>query len=117
MRTIESDTAIPGTRGRRLLGNTYDYERDRPGFLSECQRKYGDVFRFERNVIVVTDPELVHKVLAGTNTTFSHPSRLDESSDHTARQMAEWMRARGRSGRALGLSMLTAHAARLDRAF
>src|SRR5262245_33073972 len=59
-----------GPRGRRLVGNRYDYERDRIGFLQRCQRDYGDVFSFSARTSVVADPILVHEILARTNTDF-----------------------------------------------
>jgi unspecific monooxygenase len=60
----------PGPPGRFLLGNTWDYERDRIGFLRDCQRRYGDVFSFNRTTMVLLDPELVHELFARTNTDF-----------------------------------------------
>jgi hypothetical protein len=52
-------------------GNTYDYARDRIGFLRDCQRRYGDVFRYGPQLVVVSDPTLALTVLTHTGQEFA----------------------------------------------
>lgn len=68
--TASAHRRPPGPPGRFLVGNTWDYERDRIGFLQDCQRRYGDVFSFSPTTTVLLDPELVHELFARTNTDF-----------------------------------------------
>ncbi|MET8800709.1 cytochrome P450 [Nocardia sp. NPDC004568] len=58
------------------LRNRLAYERDRIGFLRECQREHGDVFRFSDAATVVLDPELIHELFVGTNNEFGIEGRL-----------------------------------------
>ncbi len=43
----------PGPKGRLLVGNTVEYDRDRMGFLRRASAEYGDVFSFDNRTIVV----------------------------------------------------------------
>ncbi|TWV57404.1 cytochrome P450 [Streptomyces misionensis] len=107
---------IPGPSGRFLVGNTWDYERDRDGFLEACRRRYGDVFRFGQHTIVVSDPELIQQVLAETNSTYILAAKPDQDRDTAVHDTASWMQGRHRIGRGLGQALLAAHAQRLDQA-
>lgn len=98
------------------MGNTWDYERDRDGFLRDCQKRYGDVFRFGARTIVVCDPELIQHVLSETNTTYILAMKPDQDRDSAVHDATSWMQGRRRVGRGLGQTLLAAHAQRLDRA-
>jgi hypothetical protein len=57
--------ALPGPRGRFLLGSMREFNHDILNFLSE-QRRYGDITQFRFGpfpVIVVNSPEYAHDVL------------------------------------------------------
>ncbi|WP_280274325.1 cytochrome P450 [Nocardia wallacei] len=82
---------MPATLRHRLA-----YERDRIGFLRECQHRYGDVFRFSDTATVVLDPGLVHELFVRTNNEFGieghllgpPPSRVDTTGRMSARKRA-----------------------------
>ncbi|EME55846.1 cytochrome P450 [Amycolatopsis decaplanina] len=99
------------------MGNHYDYERDRPGFLRDCQRRYGDVFRFGPNAVVLADPELIHQILSDTGTAFTMATRPGQDVTELIEDEHIWMQARRRSAQSLGRRVLSAHGARLRRTF
>ncbi|MFC6882318.1 MULTISPECIES: cytochrome P450 [Actinomadura] len=71
------------------------YEADPIGFLTECQREYGDLFRFDTGVVVAGDPELIQRVLARTNRdSVPNANPLDGGRFPTPEQTRRWMRAR-----------------------
>lgn len=93
----------PGPKGRWLVGNGYDYDQDRVGFLRYCQAEYGDVFSFSPSTVVVCDPELIHEVLMQSNEVFLADAPLFADPDESARlerSINGWMRTRerGRQG-------------------
>ncbi|GAA3854285.1 cytochrome P450 [Saccharothrix violaceirubra] len=110
----------PGPKGRWLVGNTLDYDRDRMGFLRAGHERYGDVFSFDERTIVVRDPDLVHELLIRTNDDFSSASsavatRFEARTDaETARA---WMTARRAGWRGLNRATVIAHTARLRALF
>ncbi|MFC4909590.1 cytochrome P450 [Actinomadura gamaensis] len=86
---------IPGPRGGILGRHLTAYEADPAGFLEDCRRRYGDVFRFDTGVVVVTDPELVAEVLARTNRdSVPNANPLQGGRFPTAEQTRRWMDAR-----------------------
>ncbi|WP_158587979.1 cytochrome P450 [Actinomadura logoneensis] len=86
---------IPGPRGGILARHLTAYEADPAGFLDDCRRRYGDVFRFDTGVVVVTDPELVTEVLARTNRdSVPNANPLQGGRFPTAEQTRRWMDAR-----------------------
>lgn len=112
-------SVIPGPTGRRLLGNTYDYESDRLGFITRCQRDFGDVFRFSPMTVVVSHPDVIHDLFLRTNTDFRTEGSLF-SGDHTLRaeQTRETelnMLARRKGWRGVNKTAAAAHAARFLR--
>ncbi|GGM74458.1 cytochrome P450 [Dactylosporangium sucinum] len=104
-----------GPRGRRLVGNRYDYERDRIGFLQRCQRDYGDVFSFSARTSVVADPVLVHEILARTNTDFGIEVALfdDAEPEVNARATPTAMAGRKKSRPGVNRAAADAHSDRL----
>ncbi|WP_280255233.1 cytochrome P450 [Nocardia wallacei] len=58
------------------LRNRLAYERDRIGFLRQCQHEHGDVFRFSDTATVVLDPTLIHELFVRTNREFGIEGRL-----------------------------------------
>ncbi|MFC5185018.1 cytochrome P450 [Actinomadura harenae] len=90
-----SKETIPGPRGGILARHLTAYEADPAGFLDDCRRRYGDVFRFDTGVVVVTDPDLVAEVLARTNRdSVPNANPLQGGRFPTAEQTRRWMDAR-----------------------
>ncbi|MEV5570155.1 cytochrome P450 [Spirillospora sp. NPDC052269] len=86
---------IPGPRGGILARHLTAYEADPAGFLEDCRRRYGDVFRFDTGVVVVTAPDLVAEVLARTNRdSVPNANPLQGGRFPTAEQTRRWMDAR-----------------------
>jgi enediyne biosynthesis protein E7 len=104
-----------GPRGRRLVGNRYDYERDRLAFLRRCQREYGDVFAFSARTSVVIDPVLVHEVLVRTNVDFGIEVALfdDAPPEANARQTPVAMAGRKKSRSGVNRAAADAHSDRI----
>src|SRR3954454_5993962 len=87
----------PRPRGRWLTGNSLDYDRDRIGFLRRNQATYGDVYSFSPSTVVISDPDLVHEVLARTNDAFLTEDRLLASrrdQAHDEANIEAWMHSR-----------------------
>ncbi|MFL6136673.1 MAG: cytochrome P450 [Frankiaceae bacterium] len=108
--------APPGPRGRPLVGNTYDYERDRIGFLREMHARYGDCFRFSDSVVALADPDLIHVLFSRTN----HEYRIEQplfASEDDARAFAagveRWMQSRRHGSRGMHRSVVDRHGDRL----
>ena len=95
-----SKTAIPrppGPKGRWAVGNSYDYDKDRIGFLRRCLTEYGDVFSFSPTTVFIGDPELVHELLNESNTAFMAESPLFANAEDSARlerNIDDWMATR-----------------------
>ncbi|WP_165495060.1 cytochrome P450 [Actinomadura roseirufa] len=86
---------IPGPSGGLLGRHVAAYEADPPGFLTECRERYGDVFRFDTGVVVVTDPALVQQVLTRTNRdSVPNTDTLRGRRFPTEDQTRQWMRTR-----------------------
>ncbi|MFC7586491.1 cytochrome P450 [Nonomuraea antimicrobica] len=107
---------IPGPTGRRLRDHTYEYERDRLGFLTRCHEEFGDVFRFSPMTVVVGHPDTVHDLFLRTNVDFRTEGSLF-SGDRTpaAAQTRETdvnMLARRKGWRGVNKSAAAAHGAR-----
>jgi enediyne biosynthesis protein E7 len=49
------------------VGNVLAYERDRPEFLRQCAREYGDVVRFSKRTWLIAHPILAQEVLRKGN--------------------------------------------------
>ncbi|MFD0487805.1 cytochrome P450 [Saccharopolyspora spinosporotrichia] len=110
----------PGPKGRWLVGNTLDYDRDRMAFLVRCRQEYGDVFSFDERTIVVLDPGLVHDLLTRTNDDFHSESvplatRIDP--ERAAADAQAWMTARRKGWHGLNRAVAQAHAGRLRLLF
>ncbi|MEV0083884.1 cytochrome P450 [Saccharopolyspora sp. NPDC050642] len=118
--TRTSTARPPGPKGRLLVGNTLDYDRDRMAFLRRCHQEYGDVFSFDDRTIVVLAPDLVHDMLARTNEDFHSEStpiatRIDPERAATDAQV--WMTARRKGWHGLSRAVSHAHSARLHPLF
>lgn len=110
----------PGPKGRRLVGNSYDYDRDRIGFLRRNLAEYGDVFSFSASTVFVNDPALVHEIFNRTNTDFiAEVSILADGEDmaRLERNMDAWMSSRKIGFQAMTKSVILAHGARLAEDF
>jgi cytochrome P450 len=64
---VQTVTRPPGPPGRLLVGNLIEFGRDILGFVTECQRRYGDVVSLRLAAwpaLLVSRPDLVEDVLA-----------------------------------------------------
>lgn len=108
-----------GPRGRMLLGNTYDYDRDRIGFLRRAQQRYGDVFRFSNDTTVVLHPALIHELFVRSNQEFFTESPVFARRRAAARRLQDaapaTMTARHKGWPGMNQSVAAAHGARLIR--
>lgn len=106
----------PGPHGRRLVGNSYDYDRDRIGFLKRNLADYGDVFSFSPSTVFVNDPVLVHEMFNRTNTDFVLETAIFVDGQEQARldrDFGVWMSSRKVGFQALTRAVTHAHGARL----
>lgn len=92
-----ADGGMPVAKGRWLLGNVFDYERDRIGFLRDRAARLGDVFRYDARTIVVNHPDLIHRVLAETNAAFTARTPMVDRASRLSENLDFWMTGR-RSG-------------------
>ena len=110
----------PGPRGRWLVGNGYDYDQDRIGFLRRGQAEYGDIFSFSSSTIVVCDPELIQELLSQSNDVFLAEFPLFANAEDSARLIREidgWMRSRKLGWQAMTRSVTRAHGHRVITMF
>lgn len=106
----------PGPRGRRLTGNSLDYDRDRIGFLRRNQARYGDVYSFSPSTVVIADPDVVHEVLTRTNDAFLSEDRLLASrrgQAHDEANVEAWMQSRRLSWPGMTQAVIRAHGGRI----
>lgn len=61
---------LPGPKGRPLVGNAVDFERDPVGWLRRTNSTFGDLARLDSDTIVIYHPDDIHQVLAETNRAF-----------------------------------------------
>ncbi|AKU17700.1 cytochrome P450 [Luteipulveratus mongoliensis] len=110
----------PGPRSSWLLGNTLEYDRDRVGFLRQAHAEHGDVFSYDRRTIFLGDPDLIHDLLARTNTDFDGDGSpfSDERDLAGAETSADrWMGARRVGWHRLSRSAVGGHVDRLRDLF
>jgi len=110
----------PGPKGRWAVGNSYDYDQDRIGFLRRCQAEYGDVFSFSPSTVVVCDPELIHELLNKSNEVFLAESPLFGNAEDSARlerNVDGWMRSRRLGWQGMTRAVTRAHGQRIITAF
>lgn len=110
----------PGPKGRWLVGNSYEYDQDRIGFLRRNQTRYGDVFSFSPSTVVVSDPELIHEMLTRSNDVFLAEGQVLASRRDLAKaeqSIDDWMRARRLGWQGLTRSVIRAHGARVVEMF
>jgi cytochrome P450 len=67
---FHGDMAVPGPKGRRLVGNWPDFDRDPVGWLRSTHAAFGDVARLDSKTIIIYHPDDIHRVLAETNRSF-----------------------------------------------
>lgn len=112
-RAVPDLAGIPGPAEAATGAREYLYERDRPGFLRDCHRRYGDVFRFDPNTVVLCDPDLARHVLVHTGREFRADGPVPDARLTSSAATAEWLRARQIIGHGLSARVLTEHTARL----
>jgi unspecific monooxygenase len=102
------------------VGNSYDYDRDRIGFLERSLDEFGDVFSFSKNTIFVHDPVLVHDLFNRTNTDFIAETSIFVDGQESARLdrgMEAWMNSRKIGFQAMSRTVTHAHGSRLAKDF
>ena len=110
----------PGPMGRRIVSNSYDYDRDRVGFLRRCQAQYGDVFSFSLSTVFISDPKLINELFRESNGTFLLEDALFASRQDQRRLVDGidgWMRARGPVWRGMTKPAVRSHGRRILAAF
>jgi enediyne biosynthesis protein E7 len=106
----------PGPPGRWPVGNSYDYDRDRIGFLRSCQARYGDVFSFSASTVFVGAPDLVHELFDKSNDEFMAEAPLFASAKDGARLergIDGWMEVRKLGWQSMTRAVTRAHGARI----
>jgi cytochrome P450 len=106
----------PGPPGRWPVGNSYDYDRDRIGFLRSCQARYGDVFSFSPSTVFVGAPDLVHELFDKSNDEFMAEAPLFASAKDGARLergIDGWMEVRKLGWQSMTRAVTRAHGARI----
>jgi cytochrome P450 len=110
----------PGPTGRWPVGNSYDYDRDRIGFLRACQSEYGDVFSFSPSTVFVCAPELIHELFDKSNDEFMAETPLFADARESARlerRIDGWMRVRRLGWQSMTRAVTRAHGTRVIAAF
>lgn len=98
---------IPGPKGRWLVGDTLEYERDRLGWLLRTRENYGDIVRLAPGVVVLHDPQVIHSVLTSASAV---PGRVGMTGKPSP--APQWTERRHNVWRHLDRSIIAAH---LDR--
>jgi enediyne biosynthesis protein E7 len=108
---------FPGPEGGQRRRWRQAYQADPIGFLARCQHQYGDVFALEGNLVVITDPALVQRVLVRTNReSVSDPKLLEGGALPDADELRAAMRVRELAGQVLKPAALRAHLPGIDQA-
>lgn len=110
----------PGPKGRWLVGNSYDYDQDRIGFLMRCQAEYGDLFSFSPNTVVACHPDLIDDLFKRSNEDFLAEEPI-LASERDQRRLVDgidgWMRSRAAAWRGLTRPAVRAHGRRMAAIF
>lgn len=108
---------IPGPKVGIFNSQLAAYEADPIGFLTSCQKRYGDVFRLNDHLVVINDPTLIQRVLARTNRD-SVPDihLLDGGRSATTEETETWMRARELAMRVMKPPAVRSHLPQVNRA-
>ncbi len=98
----------PGPKGRLLSGNISAYEDDRLGFIMRASRDFGDVWRFDRRIVVAAAPGPADDVYQRTYREFA-PDRnfLHRKQKEDPRLQEQW--AHSRASRMRGLRPRALH--------
>ncbi|MEU3712691.1 cytochrome P450 [Streptomyces catenulae] len=110
-------TEIPGPRGRPLVGNVPDYEKNRIRFLEKNHERYGDFFRFDAGSVVVRDPDAIHDCHVRTNTDFVSEEAIISDAPLSNAQTGPWMQARRPAWKALRPQSCLPYGAEITEAF
>jgi len=108
---------IPGPRGRPLVGNVPDYEKNRIRFLERNHERYGDFFRFDAGSVVVRDPDAIHDCHIRTNTDFVSEEAIISDAPLSNAQTGPWMQARRPAWKALRPQSCLPYGAEITAAF
>jgi unspecific monooxygenase len=90
-------TDAPGPRGKPFVGDIVAYQADRIGWLTTSRDRYGDVVRLAPKIIVVSDAELAHQVLAATDGRYTVDATLRSGAGERRaleEYLTNWMRVR-----------------------
>ncbi|WP_242909242.1 cytochrome P450 [Actinomadura terrae] len=111
-----SNAEIPGPDGGLFARHLKAYEAAPAEYLTWCNREYGDVFRFDTDVVVVNDPVLIQQVLVRTNRdAVPNANPLRGGRFPGAEQTGRWMRARQEALAVLRPAALPAHLPSVSR--
>jgi cytochrome P450 len=93
---------LPGLQGRRSRRWRKAYEADPIGYLAGCRQQYGDVFMLEDDLVVITDPAMVQRLLVRTNReSVPNPNLLDGGRLPDADEVKAWIHVRELVGQVL----------------
>jgi len=108
---------LPGLRGGQRRQWRKAYETDPIGYLTRRRQQYGDVFRLEDSLVVITDPALVQRLLVRTNReSVPNLELLDGGRLPDADEVKAWIRVRELAGQVLKPAALRSHWPGIDQA-
>lgn len=108
----------PGPRGRRVIGNLKEYEKDHLAFLLRTAREYGPVARYSDDVYILSAAELVEETLRRTNHEFAQDRDTRGRSIGTVKgseELERWMKQCRAAGKGMAPRVVSAHAERAVR--
>lgn len=106
---------IPGPKGKWLIGDAMEFDKDPVGWMLRTKPIYGDVVRLDNETIVVHDPGLINQVFAETNNDFLLDNATVSGSkgrEILLEGLKQWMQSRKYLGKALNRNILTRHISR-----
>ncbi len=109
----------PGPSAKRWRGNAAAYNKDRLAFLTANAARYGDVFSYSSNTLVLSDPALIRDVFVRSNSDFHAEAPLFTNRADSAAMAAgtdAWMQSRRVGWRDMNQSMITKHGPTMVRA-
>lgn len=110
---------IPGPKGKWLIGDVLEFEKDPIGWLERTKRDYGDAVRLDPDTVVMHHPQAVHRLLSWTNgAVILDNALLDEraSQRDLLARLPEWMAVRRDTLRSLHRNLIEAHLSRITGA-
>jgi cytochrome P450 len=115
----KSHRLVPGPKGKWLIGDMIEYDRDRLAWLERTKAEFGDVVSLAPGVVLMHHPQTAHEVLEQTNkTVILHNPLVDDHGAHIDRddRMAHWRAIRRDTLRGLHPTLLAEHLIRISTA-